>query len=121
MVVLLGFSFNSDLTLFNALKSVPGIGKSYALYICKSFGVSSCINLSLLPRDLLKEVHRFVTQSHPTGPLLSRLVLNNIRLKIQLKTYQGLRHIEGLPARGQNTKSNARTSRLLKKGKHLII
>jgi small subunit ribosomal protein S13 len=120
MVLLFGLTFNSNLPLLIALQAVPGVGRSYGKFICKFFGVSPQMKLLFLSRDLLKDIHRCVIQNRPTGPLLSRLVLNNIRLKIQLKTYQGYRHLEGLPVHGQNTKSNASTSRLLRKSKHLI-
>jgi small subunit ribosomal protein S13 len=46
--------------------------------------------------------------------VLKRESFNAVKRKIQLKTYKGVRHLEGLPVRGQNTKSNASTSRKLK-------
>jgi small subunit ribosomal protein S13 len=120
MVLLLGTSFSSKIPLSTCLSSITGIGRSYSFYVCGLLGLSQSIPIGLVPRGAIKELHRVILQNRSTGPILKQVALNNIRLKIQLKTYQGFRHLEGLPVRGQNTKTNARTSRLFKKNKQLL-
>lgn len=121
MVSFLGNNYTGETTLFNALSKTTGIGRSYATFLCRYLGLAEKATLNEVPRLALKELHRTVLQSRLTGPLLRRLVLNNIRRKIELKSYQGRRHLEGLPVRGQNSKANARTARMLRKSKNSFI
>lgn len=117
MVIFLGSQFSGSTRLDKALLSIPGIGRSYTAYLYQFFGFSFWLPLKNVPREQLKLLSRKITLERPTSVILKRDVANSVKLKIQLKTYKGIRHLEGLPVRGQNTKSNASTSRRLKQGK----
>lgn len=117
MVIFLGLQFSASTRLEKVLLAVPGIGYSYAAYLTKFFGLSSRLSLKRVTREQLKLLARKITLERSTLSTLRRETSTAIKLKIQLKTYKGVRHLEGLPVRGQNTKSNASTSRKLKHGK----
>lgn len=121
MVTLLGSTFHSKRKLYFCLVSVVGVGPSYANFLCKQLGLSLLIPIGEVSRTLLREIHRIVTYSQPIGPVLRRIVINNVRKKVEVKSYEGRRHLEGLPVRGQNTKSNARTSKMSRKVKSLLV
>jgi small subunit ribosomal protein S13 len=117
MIIFLGLQFPNSTRLDKALLSVPGIGRPYAEYLYAFFGFSPKLPLKLVPREQLKLLARKITVERPVLVTLRREVHTAIKLKIQLKMYKGVRHLEGLPVRGQNTKTNASTSRKLKQGK----
>jgi small subunit ribosomal protein S13 len=117
MVIFFGLQFSGSTRLDKALLSISGIGRPYAAYLYKFFGFSFWLPLKSVPREQLKLLVRKVSLERSTSEILKRDVANSVKLKIQLKTYKGIRHLEGLPVRGQNTKSNASTSRRLKQGK----
>lgn len=120
MVILFGVQLSAKISFFKALTSVAGIGSAHAYYLCYFFGLSPQIPIGSVSRQILKEVNRITLQTRVVGLSLKRATLNSIRSKIQLKSYQGFRHMEGLPVRGQNTRSNARTIRRLKRAKQII-
>jgi small subunit ribosomal protein S13 len=113
MVIFFGLHVPGSTPVGKALLLVPGIGRSYAGFLCNFFGVSFFAPLQDLPREIIKNLIRKTTQERLTSTALKREVTNAIRLKSQLRLYQGIRHVEGLPVRGQNTKTNASTSRRL--------
>jgi len=120
MVSFLGNTFLPSSSVFSVLCSIVGLGRPYSLFLCHYVGLSANAPIGDVSRAVLKDLQRVVVQSRVTGQLLRRLVLNNIRKKTTLKTFQGRRHLEGLPVRGQNTKSNARTARMFRKTKTLV-
>ena len=114
MVPLLGLSFPQTITFYCALLSVPGIGRAYANYLILLLGFTQSTQLSSLSRDQLKLVTRSAAAHRIVGATLERQISLNIFTKVQLKTYQGSRHLSGLPVRGQNTKTNASTAARLR-------
>ncbi len=86
-----------------ALRYVYGIGPKIASDILEK----TRINPDKRARDLTTDV----LEKYPVEGDLRRMISDNIiRLK-RVKAYRGLRHIAGLPVRGQRTRSNARTKR----------
>jgi len=90
------------------LTSIFGIGRSRAFEICEA----AKINASTKVRDLTEdEVERLRGEiaKHAVEGDLRREVGMNIKRLMDLGCYRGLRHRRGLPVRGQQTKTNART------------
>ena len=90
------------------LTSIYGIGKTRALEICASAGVNPETKI----RDLTEaevETIRAQIARFPVEGDLRREVAMNIKRLMDLGCYRGLRHRRGLPVRGQQTKTNART------------
>jgi small subunit ribosomal protein S13 len=92
-----------------ALTYIYGVGRSTATQLCEQLG----INGSTRVRDLTdEEVVRI--RAHIDGDLkvegdLRRDVAQDIKRKIEIGCYQGIRHRRGLPVHGQRTHTNART------------
>jgi small subunit ribosomal protein S13 len=114
MIIFFGIPFLKSMSVGEALLSIAGIGLPYARFLCSFFGLSFHIPLEAIPREQLKLMVRKSSTERVVLLVLKRDSFNAVKRKIQLKTYKGIRHLEGLPVRGQNTKSNASTSRKLK-------
>jgi small subunit ribosomal protein S13 len=113
MVVLFGLQFSETVSLGKALMTITGLGRPYVQYLCRLSGFSPESPLGAISREQIKMLMRRTAAERLVLSPLRRDVSNAIKLKIQLRLYQGIRHLEGLPVRGQNTKANARTSRRL--------
>ncbi len=90
------------------LTYIYGIGNSSAEKICADAKVSVDKRVKDLTADdeaaLRKEVDKYLTEGE-----LRREVQMNIKNKMEINSYQGVRHKKGLPVRGQRTSRNART------------
>ena len=99
-----------------ALTYIYGIGRSLAATICKDAGVDENIWAKDLTNEqvaaLRDEVNKYLTEGD-----LRREVNMNIKTKMEINSYQGIRHKKGLPVRGQRTNRNART----RKGKGKVV
>lgn len=91
-----------------ALQSIFGIGPTRARGICGKSGVDTAAKVKDLTDgevDALRvEVERFTVEGD-----LRRETAMNIKRLMDLGTYRGMRHRRGLPVRGQQTQTNART------------
>jgi small subunit ribosomal protein S13 len=67
--------------------------------------------------DEVSKVRRFIEDNYQVEGDLRREVQQNIKRKIEIGSYQGIRHRLGLPLRGQRTHTNART----RKGRRVAI
>ncbi len=98
------------------LQSIYGIGPTRAKNICTTAGIESMTKIKDLLEEQLKKIRDAVAAYMVEGDL-RREVSMNIKRKIDLACYQGVRHRHGLPVRGQRTKTNART----RKGKRKAV
>lgn len=90
------------------LTSVYGIGKTRALGICATAGVKPDTKIRDLTEAEVESIRAEVARFPVEGDL-RREVAMNIKRLMDLGCYRGLRHRRGLPVRGQQTKTNART------------
>ena len=101
-----------------ALTSIFGVGRSLARKICEQSGVNPDVCIKNLADEDLEKLRGAVTQHAVEGDLRREINLNVKRLK-DLGCYRGIRHRQGLPVRGQRTRTNARgrkgPRRLIKK------
>lgn len=121
MIIFFGIPFPKSAPVGETLLSISGIGLPYTKYLCSFFGFSLETPLSTIPREQLKLMVRKTSLERTVLLTLRRESFNFVKHKIQLKTYKGIRHLEGLPVRGQNTKSNASTSRKLKQSRRNFV
>lgn len=95
-----------------ALRSIYGISHSQALAVCKQLGFSHNLKVNALSREQVNKLSKTISSlGIPLGSDLR--ALRNLAFKKQItsKSYKGLRRKQGLPARGQRTHTNAKTSR----------
>ena len=92
-----------------ALTYIYGIGKTRAQDTLKATNVSPDLRARDLADDQLVALREWIDANYKVEGDLRREVAQDIRRKIEIGCYQGLRHRRGLPVRGQRTKTNART------------
>ncbi|QNO37809.1 30S ribosomal protein S13 [Protaetiibacter sp. SSC-01] len=92
-----------------ALTYIYGVGRTRALATLKETGISGDIRVKDLTDDQLVALRDFIEGNYKVEGDLRREVQADIRRKVEIGSYEGLRHRRGLPVRGQRTKTNART------------
>lgn len=92
-----------------ALTYIFGIGRTRAQTILAEAGVSSDIKADNLNDDQLGKIRTIIDSKFQVEGNLRREVAMNVKRLIDLGSYRGTRHKKGLPARGQRSKTNART------------
>ena len=98
-----------------ALTYIFGVGRSTALQICESTGISSDTRARDLTEEEVVRLRSWIDQNLKFEGDLRREVSQDIRRKMEIGSYQGVRHRRGLPVRGQRTQTNARTRKGPKK------
>ncbi len=93
-----------------ALTYIYGIGKGTSEQILAKAGVDVSIRAHKLTEDELTRIRDIIKGMKVEGDLRREVGLNMKRL-IEINCYRGTRHRRGLPARGQRTRTNARTRR----------
>ena len=105
-----------DKALYIGLTAIYGVGQSTAKKICSEAKIDPEMKVRDLTTEqealLRTEVDKFVVEGE-----LRREVQMNIKNKMEIKSYQGVRHIKGLPVHGQSTRSNGKT----RKGKGKVV
>ena len=91
-----------------SLTYIFGIGKSTSNKILEKAGVDKDTRVKDLTEEQVAQIRNFVEEYKVEGELRKEIRLNIKRL-LDIKSYRGLRHRNGLPVRGQKTKTNART------------
>jgi small subunit ribosomal protein S13 len=94
--------------LIIAITAIYGVGKTRALEICEATGIAPSSIVKDLTEGQLDEVRTAIGKYDVEGDL-RREVSMNIKRLMDLGCYRGVRHRRGLPVRGQQTQTNART------------
>jgi small subunit ribosomal protein S13 len=98
-----------------ALTYIYGIGKTRSHATLAATGVSPDLRVRDLSDEDLVALRDHIEASYRVEGDLRREVAQDIRRKIEIGCYQGIRHRRGLPVHGQRTKTNARTRKGPKK------
>ena len=92
-----------------ALTYIYGIGNTRALDILKAADVEPTKRTKTLTDLEVSRLRDIIENNYLTEGDLRRLVTLNIKRLIEINCYRGRRHIQGLPVRGQRTKTNSQT------------
>jgi len=117
MARIAGVDLPRDKRLEIGLTYIFGVGLTRAQQICESLSIDPGTKIRDLTDDETAKIRRYIEQSFTVEGDLRREVQQNIKRKIEIGSYQGVRHRRGLPVRGQRTHTNART----RKGKRAAI
>lgn len=98
-----------------ALTYIYGIGRITSNEILSKAKISPDLRSDSLTDEQVKKIRDIINEEYKVeGPLRTEVQMNIKRL-IDIGCYRGTRHKKGLPARGQNTRNNARTRRAKRK------
>lgn len=109
MARLVGVDLPRDKRLEVALTYIYGMGRTRALETLKETGVSADRRVRDLGDDELVKLRDWIEANYKIEGDLRREVQADIRRKVEIGCYQGIRHRRGLPVRAQRTHTNART------------
>jgi small subunit ribosomal protein S13 len=115
MARLAGVDLPREKRLEIALTYIYGVGRTRAKQALEVTGISPDLRARDLTDDDLVKLRDFIEGNFKVEGDLRREVAADIRRKIEIGCYQGLRHRRGLPVHGQRTKTNARTRKGPKK------
>jgi small subunit ribosomal protein S13 len=94
---------------------IYGIGRTRALQTLEATAVSGDTRVSNLTDEELIKLRDWIDATYQVEGDLRREVAADIRRKVEIGCYQGIRHRRGLPVHGQRTQTNARTRKGKKK------
>ena len=108
MARLAGVNIPVQKQTWSGLTHIYGVGRSRALRICATAGVNPETKIRDLTEAEIEGIRAVLAKFQVEGDL-RREVAMNIKRLMDLGCYRGLRHRRGLPVRGQQTRTNART------------
>ncbi|HZX21333.1 MAG TPA: 30S ribosomal protein S13 [Clostridia bacterium] len=116
MARIAGVDLPRDKRVEVGLTYIFGIGRKTSNKILTAAGISPDTRVRDLTEEEVNNLRKIIDTHHVEGDLRRDVALNIKRLR-EIRCYRGIRHVRGLPVRGQNTKTNART----RKGPKRII
>ncbi len=109
MARIVGVDLPRDKRMAVALTYIYGVGRTRAAQALEATGISPDLRARDLTDEQAVALRDWIEANLQVEGDLRREVAGDIRRKIEIGCYQGLRHRRGLPVRGQRTKTNART------------
>ena len=117
MARIAGVDIPRDKRLEISLTYIYGIGNTTASRICADTDIDPSTRVRSLTDDEVARIRQYIEANFKVEGDLRREVQQNIKRKIEIGSYQGIRHRRGLPVRGQRTHTNARS----RKGRRVAI
>jgi small subunit ribosomal protein S13 len=115
MARLSGVDLPREKRLEIALTYIYGVGRTRAKQTLETTGISPDLRVRDLTDDDVVKLREHIDANYRVEGDLRREVAADIRRKIEIGCYEGIRHRRGLPVHGQRTKTNARTRKGPKK------
>ncbi|OGE89044.1 MAG: 30S ribosomal protein S13 [Candidatus Doudnabacteria bacterium RIFCSPLOWO2_02_FULL_49_13] len=94
-----------------ALPYIFGVGWSGSKRILAATKIDPGKRTSELSESEVAKIREFIEKNYMVEGALKQQIAGNIKIKKEIGSYQGIRHMRGLPVRGQRTKTNSRTRR----------
>ena len=112
MIYIFETNLSANKPIFFALQKIYGIGRSQSLKICKLLGFSKNFKLTDLTGDQIKKLIKTIENLNLIITTeLKKQKSFSLKQLVNLKTYKGIRRINGLPVRGQRTHTNGKTAK----------
>jgi small subunit ribosomal protein S13 len=115
MARIAGVDIPREKRLVISLTYIFGIGPTLAAKTCELVGVDPSTRVRDLTDEEVTKIRQAIDANYKVEGDLRRDISQDIKRKMEIGTYQGLRHRRGLPVRGQRTHTNARTRKGPKK------
>lgn len=109
MARIAGVDLPRDKRVEVGLTYIFGMGAPRAAETCDALGISRDTRIRDLTDDEVTRIRQYIDANFRVEGDLRREVSQNVKRKVEIGTYQGLRHRRSLPVRGQRTHTNART------------
>ena len=106
---ILGVDVPDNKRIIIGLTYIYGIGRTMSVEALKAVGISEDVRGRDLTNDEISRLAAYIERNYAVEGQLRRQVAQNISRLQAIRCYRGLRHRQGLPVRGQRTRTNART------------
>ena len=110
-----GIDIPADKPAWVSLTYIYGIGETIAREILKKADIDPTVRAKDLTEAQVTRIAQIIDNEYMIEGQLRRQVAQNITRLKKIQCYRGIRHIRGLPTRGQRTRTNARTRKGKKK------
>lgn len=117
MARITGVNIPDNKQVWISLTYIYGIGPKTSYDILKAASVEPTVRVKNLTDNEISKIQDVITANYSVEGDLQRGVTDNIKRLRDINSYRGLRHAANLPARGQRTRTNART----KRGKRVTV
>ncbi|MDD5145907.1 MAG: 30S ribosomal protein S13 [Candidatus Pacebacteria bacterium] len=111
MARIAGVNIPDNKQILIGLTYIYGIGRTLSLKVLKSAGIDVTRKVSQLSADEISRLKEIIEKNYKIEGELRREIMMNIKRLKDINAWRGVRHIKGLPVRGQRTKTNTRTVR----------
>lgn len=111
MARIAGVDIPRDKRVDVSLRYIYGVGKTLSAQTCASTQVDPSTKVRDLTDEEIARIREYIDRNFTVEGDLRKLVRQDIQRLIEINCYRGIRHRRGLPARGQRTRTNARTKR----------
>lgn len=111
LVRISGVSLPQQKRIDAALPYIYGVGWALSKKILAAVNIDPSKRTSELTEAEVGKIREYIEKNFSVEGALRQQISSNIKMKKEIGSYQGLRHIKGLPVRGQRTKTNSRTRR----------
>ena len=109
MARIAGVNIPTNKRVIIALTYIHGIGRTTAVQIADKLGIAHSVRVQDLTDEEVLRIRETIDSDYQVEGDLRRDTSMNIKRLMDLRSYRGLRHRNGLPVRGQRTHTNART------------
>jgi len=109
MARLVGVDLPREKRVEIALTYIFGVGRTRSQEMLTATGINPNVRVKDLPESDLVKLRDYIEENFKIEGDLRREIAADIRRKVEIQCYQGIRHRRGLPVRGQRTHTNART------------
>ena len=109
MARLVGVDLPREKRVEIALTYIFGVGRTRSQEMLTATGINPNVRVKDLPESDLVKLRDYIEGNFKIEGDLRREITADIRRKVEIQCYQGIRHRRGLPVRGQRTHTNART------------
>ncbi|RKZ21035.1 30S ribosomal protein S13 [bacterium] len=116
MARIAGVDLPGNKNIWIALTYIYGIGRTSSSKILERAGVDPMKKVKDLTAEEIEAIRKIIEAEYKVEGALRAEVTQNIKRLIAIKCYRGIRHLRGLPVRGQRTRTNARTRKGPRKG-----
>jgi small subunit ribosomal protein S13 len=106
-----GITVPAEKQVWVSLTYIYGIGPKVSRQILEDVGIDPTVRVKALTDGEISRIQDRINETYIVEGELQRIVTGNIKRLKDINSYRGTRHRNGLPSRGQRTKTNARTRR----------
>ena len=109
MARIAGVDLPQNKQVWIGLTYIYGIGRSRSVEMLGKLGIETTVKVKDLTEDEVRRIRQLIQDEIRVEGDLRKEVAQNIKRLMEIGSYRGVRHRKGLPARGQRTKTNARS------------